>query len=177
MQFRDGRRQLVGIMELSSVPPETAVTEGRYSYTPCPIHEPPVPDNIFMHLLSAAGEHSDLNGAREFRKKSERVFCTTTLKHYLWHGEVRSSKAQIGSCSGLFRACVLYRVGRQCYLCGVVQRQGYCCSYWGLDRGRADHVHRSTILHLEVTCLYKEYSCTSSLGRAGLYKRALSSDL
>lgn len=95
MQFRDGRRQLVGIMELSSVPPETAVTEGRYSYTPCPIHEPPVPDNIFMHLLSAAGEHSDLNGAREFRKKSERVFCTTTLKHYLWHGESDPRKPKL----------------------------------------------------------------------------------
>ena len=54
-----------------SIPPQSEVEKGRYSYQPCPIDEPPMHTNTFMHYFyfSDASKHAtSLWGPRLPRK-------------------------------------------------------------------------------------------------------------
>ena len=75
-QFRVDIRPLVGTMANPSVPPEIEVREGRYHYIPCPIDEPPMPSNVFMHYFtSAANVHNtNLWGSRLPQKLGASLF-------------------------------------------------------------------------------------------------------
>ncbi|MCJ1290595.1 hypothetical protein MMC34_002135 [Xylographa carneopallida] len=59
VQYSLEERYQVGIMlHPMAVPPKDEVDKHNYEYAPCPLKPlPPVPDNVFMHLLNNPGPH------------------------------------------------------------------------------------------------------------------------
>ena len=60
IQSGSDRLRHAGVLKRPSIPPPAEVETKRYEYEPCPIDEPPMDSDVFMHYLSAPDtEHTE----------------------------------------------------------------------------------------------------------------------
>jgi len=65
---------IAGTLLAPSIPPKKYVDEGKYLYHPCPIDEPPMTSNWFMHyfnFIDGSKHHSNIWGTRLPKKLYE----------------------------------------------------------------------------------------------------------